>query len=179
MDRKLIDYLPPNLQLIREFKEIAKAEKKEIYDLWQELEDVLNDAYINHATVDGIDRWEKIFKVVPKPTDTDEIRRFRIIARLNEQLPYSYRNLELQLKNLCGDKGYTMELKNNDYILKVRVELKVKEKYDEVDSLLNRVMPANIVIDLSLLYNQHKTLAKFTHAQLSKFTHKHIRNEVM
>ncbi|MEG2372762.1 MAG: hypothetical protein RSB36_08290, partial [Hydrogenoanaerobacterium sp.] len=40
------------------------------------------------------------------------------------------------------------------------------------------VVPANIVIDLSLLYNKNETLSHFTNARLSKFTHKQLRETV-
>ena len=45
--------------------------------------------------------------------------------------------------------------------------------------MLKETVPANMVLDLSLLYNQHKTLKQFTHRQLSAFTGKQIRNEVL
>lgn len=60
----------------------------------------------------------------------------------------------------------------------IRVMLKVKQNYDDVETLLNRIVPENLVLDLSLMYNQHQTLAAFTHAQLAAYTHYFLRNEV-
>ena len=48
-----------------------------------------------------------------------------------------------------------------------------------VKEMLEEVIPANMEIDLSLLYNQHETLAKFTHKELAKYTHRQIREEVL
>jgi hypothetical protein len=147
--------------------------------LWSAIEDAINDQFVNDATENGVARWESILEIVPKGTETLEVRKFRIISRLNEQLPYTYGKLKQQLKTLCGEDGYALELLNNEYKLIVRVELTVKGKFNEVGSLLNRTVPANMIIDLSLIYNQHSLLSSFTHNQLSNYTHYKLRNEVI
>ncbi|MDF2592917.1 MAG: hypothetical protein K0S75_2383 [Clostridia bacterium] len=175
----LIDYLPDILKEIREFKAINTAENPELLFLWDAIEDTLNDQFVDYATENGVKRWESILKILPKGTETLDVRKFRIISRLNEQLPYTYEKLKMQLETLCGDNGYSLVLLNNEYKLIVRVELSVRGKFDEVESLLNRTVPANIVIDLSLMYNQHSTLSKYTNTQLSNSTHYQLRNEVI
>jgi len=178
-NRKLIDYLPQVLKDVREYKSIVAAEEPELVDLWTTLESALNDNFINDATENGVLRLESILKIIPKAADTLEDRKFRIKARFNEQLPYTFRTLEERLTTLCGEDGYTCELFNDTYTLKVRIELVVKGQYDAVDDLLERIVPANLVIDLDLRYNQHLTLANFTHAELSIYTHKQLRDEVI
>jgi len=179
LDRNIIDYLPQILKEVRELKAIVEAEQPEVISLWTALENALNDQFINDATENGVIRWENILNVVPKGTDTLDVRKFRILARFNEKLPYTYRTLEQQLITLCGEDGYSLSLSNLTYTLTVRVELAAKGKFDEVGNLLNRTVPANIIIYLSLLYNQHSLLAGFTHAQLSAYTHDQLRNEVL
>lgn len=179
MDRNLIDYIPQVLKDVREYKHVMEVEQPEIVSLWGELENALKDNFINDATQNGVLRLEKILKIVPKASDTLDIRKFRILARFNEQLPYTFRTLQERLTTLCGKDGYTLELKNDIYTLKVRIELIVKGQYDAVDDLLRRITPANLIIDLDLRYNQHLTLAKFTHAQLAAYTHKQLKEEVI
>ena len=55
----------------------------------------------------------------------------------------------------------------------------VKQNYDDVAALLERVAPANLVVDLSLLYNQYQYLAGFSHGILAGYTHEQLRNEVI
>lgn len=179
MARYLIDYLPPVLKEVREFKVIVEAEQSEVDRLWKALDNALCDQFINDATENGVSRLEKILKITPKATDTLDVRKFRILTRFNEQLPYTFRTLEQQLATLCGAEGFTMALLNSEYTLVVRVEISAKRKLDEVKALLERTVPANIIIDLSLRYNQHSVLEKLTHAQLSAYTHYDIRNEVV
>ena len=74
--------------------------------------------------------------------------------------------------------GHTVAMVGSTFTLTVRVMLKVKQNYDDVETLLNRIVPENLVLDLSPMYNQHQTLAAFTHAQLAAYTHYFLRNEV-
>jgi hypothetical protein len=181
MDREinLLNYLPSVMQEFKEFKVLAEAENPEVSALWSVLEDIMNDQFINDSTENGVKRWETILKIIPKGTDSLDVRKFRILTRLNEKLPYTFTALEQQLVTLCGADRFSLELNNGTYTLTVRVELAAKGKFDEVNELLKRTVPANIVIDLSLLYNQQSVLSGFTHGQLSAYTHNQLRIEVI
>lgn len=179
MDRSLIDYLPQVLKEVRELKAILEAEQHEVLDLWIALENALNDQFINDATENGVIRLESILKIVPKAADTLDDRKFRILARFNEQLPYTLRVLEKRLITLCGSDGFTMELFNTTYTLKVRIELAAKGQYDAVDSLIRRIAPANLVIDLDLRYKLYNELEPFTYGHLESYTYDQLRNEVI
>lgn len=181
MDREinLLEYLPGVLREVKEFKALSAAENPEIVTVWEELENVLDDQFVSESTLNGVKRWEKILDIKPMDTDTMDERKFRILSRLNEQLPYTYGNLEEQLKLLCGPDGYKMILDNDAYVLSVKVALTAKKKFKEVGFLLDRVVPCNIVISLILLYNQHFTFSKYTHYELSQYTHNRLREDVM
>lgn len=176
MDRLIIDYLPGVLKEVREIQAITSTEQIELSDLWDFLTDGMNDQFIVSANEYGIVRMEKILGILPKGTDTLEDRRFRVLGRLNAQLPYTYTRLEEMLKSLCGESGYSLVLQNEIYTLCVRVALTVKKSFDEVDNLLKQMCPANMVINLTLMYNQHLTLSNYMHAQLQLFTHYELRN---
>lgn len=179
MERKLRDYYPDYLKEFREIRVLTDSEQEEVDLLWNHQADVLDDQFPATATEKGIRRWEEILSITPKASSALEERRFLILTRLAEELPYTMQMLRQQLASLCGRDGYTLLLKNETYTLVVRVELTVRESYGDVESLLNRIMPANMVIDLSLLYNQHFKVGQRTHKQLHEFTHYIIRNEVM
>ena len=179
MDREIINYLSEFMRNFREFKELMKTEQKELELIYDYIYQILDNEYIETANKEGIARFENILGINPPNTDSLADRRFRILARFNEQLPYTYRTLHTQMVNLCGASGYFIELKNDEYTLVVKVALTAKNNFKDVEKLLNRVIPANILIELSLLYNQHKTLANLTHKQLAKYTHKQLREDVM
>lgn len=179
MDRNLIDYLPQVLKEYRDIKAIMQAEQSELSVLWDCLSDVLSDQFALYATANGISRWENILAINPKGTDTLELRRFRILARLGEQRPYTAISLRQQMAALCGEGGYSLTVLNENYMIKVRVELAAKGKYNEVEGLLKRTIPANMIIDLSLMYNQYLKLIGVTYGHLSSYTFEQLRNEVI
>ena len=175
----LIDYLPPFLQGYREIQAIMTAENPEFQAVSDEGQVVLDNTFIMYCSEKGIARFEKMLGIYPLPTDTLDSRRSRVLTRWNEQLPYTMRTLKQQLEALCGKDGYSIELYNDAYTIEVKVNLIAKSNFDDVDALLQRVIPANMIIDLRLIYNQHLTLKQFTHAHLQTYTHNQLRSEVL
>lgn len=177
MDRKLIDYLSPIMQTPTEMQAIMQTEQIEFEKAWSKTSYLLDNQFISTANEIGVSRWEKILNITPKATDDIDERKFRILTRFNEQIPYTMRILEQQLELLCGVGEYSVEL--GLYTIFVKVSLVAKSNFDDIKNLLNRVIPANMIIVLTLKYNRHLDLKKFTHGQLSKFTHLDLRNGVL
>lgn len=175
----MIDYLPPVAAKLREFKALMLAEQKEVETLWVDIGNALNNQFLEDMTLYGIKRWEDMLGVTPKATDTIDARKFRIQVRINEELPFTIRMLEQSLTTLCGEGGFSVALDAGIYTLIVRVALTSKSNYDEVGGLLDRVVPVNMIIDLSLQYNTHRQFIVFTHGEMQAKTHDTIRNEVM
>lgn len=176
---EIIEYLPLFMQDYKELKEITRTEQKEINTLWEECKIALENSFISTANEKGIEKYESIFDILKHADATLEERKFRILTHMNGQLPYTYRALENSLTTLCGKNGYKLELDSDNYYISVKVELTAKNNVESVRELLHRVLPANLVLDLQLIYNQYKTLAKHTHGNLAKHTHRQIRNEVL
>ena len=179
MRKKLQDYLPPILLKTYEFPLLCDTEQPEIDRLRDAADAVLDAQFISTAGETAIARYEKIFKITPMDTDTLDERRFKVLAKINAQLPFSVRRLRQQLATLCGDDGYKLEVNGGVYTLTVKVALTAKRNQQAVEELLADIVPANMVCTTSLLYNQHADLTRFTHAQLALLTHFEIREEVL
>jgi len=158
---KIIDYLPPVLRDIGDFAEIANAEQAQFDAFDAARGGMADDLFLTTLTENGAKRWESIMNITSKGTDSLETRKFRILVKFNEQTPYTMAALREKLANLCGEDGYTAVLDAGTYTLTVRVALTAKGFYDEVDALLKRVVPANLIVDLSLLYNTWDDLEGF------------------
>ena len=179
-ERSLIKYLPEFLRDIREYKAIqTDAVEPEIVDLFQATEDALNDQFVESASEQGVSRYEKIVGIVPKATYSLEDRKFSILTRMNEHAPYTLTSLKQKLENLCGKDNYSVEEDVNHYTLKVRIALTARNNYNDVAVMLEKIVPANMIIDLSLMYNQHYVWGAYTHEQLKAYTHYQLRNEVI
>lgn len=177
--KQLLDYLPPMLRNIREFREIAATEQREAGELWNSFDEACQNLFLLTATEDGLARYERPLGIVPKGTATPEDRRFVLLARYNEQLPFTRRTLKRQLENLCGVDGYTLTIDPAGKTASVLVALTAKSNYDEVANLLERVLPCNMAVLLGLKYNRQETLNRYTHAQLAAWSHDNLRNEVL
>lgn len=174
----LVSYLPPYLrEYNQETVAALKAENPEFGLVQEALEQVLNNEFIETADEFGLSRWERILRIHPDTADTIENRRFSIMAKMIETRPYTVPQLKNILRNLCGEDNYSVQV--SDYVLIVRIALISKSNYSDIEALLQKISPANMVIDLSLAYNQHQSLHTMTHAQLAAMTHHEIRNEIM
>ncbi len=179
MHKRLQDYLPEILLKTYEFPLLCDTEQPEIDRLHDAADAVLDAQFLSTAGEYAISRYEKIFGVVPQDTDTLDERRFKVLTRINTQLPFSVRRLRQQLATLCGADGYKLEVSGGKYTLSVKVALTAKRNQQAVEELLADIVPANMVCTTSLLYNQHADLTRFTHAQLALLTHFEIREEVL
>lgn len=174
-----LKYLPQQLQDVKEFNYIYSTAEIENDAFEQEAIRQLLNLFIETADEEGIEDLETKLSIKPKATDSLSDRKFRLLARINQQLPYSWAKLHQQMQALCGEEGYSLNRIVGEYKIIVRVALTAKSNFDDVGTMLERVVPYNTVIDLSLLYNQNSTLAQFTHAQLNAYTHKQLREEVL
>ena len=177
-DRFLIDYLPQYMQDYMEIANIMGTEQPEIDKLWGSIEAAFSDQFIMDASAYGVARWESMLKISPKDTDTLDERKFRILSRLNQELPYTMNRLKEVLTNLCGADGFTIELYENQYHIEIKLAVGNGNNYGEVQNLLNKMIPANMTQYIQVMYNTHFALKNLTHRYLSAFTHDQVRNEV-
>lgn len=177
MDRKLMDYLPPVLAVVKDYQAIMQAEQAEIERFWDAAKRALENQFIETTDEAGIARYELMLGIQPKGSDDLSLRQFRVLSRYNEQLPYTYWKMLEQLKSLCGENGVKTML--NGLTLEIKVELTAKEKVNEVRQLLERMLPANVFVTVSLLYNQWGSVKHLTWGQAKNKTWGQLRNEVL
>jgi len=175
MDRQMIAYLPTFLRDYAEFQGIAGGEQVEFNTLWTELDSILANQFVSTAGLTGIARWESILGLTLSGDETLEERRLRVQTKLLGDLPYTMPKLKEMLLDLCGTGNYTVSISN--FTLTVRVALTALSALSSVSNLLERVVPVNVAIDLSLLYRTHGNLnaCGYTHGDLEEYTHLEIR----
>lgn len=172
------DYLPPFLREVRELRAIGAAVDVQASELCTQAVQLAENQFIGAAGLTILTRWEHILGLVYNPVFTLEERRQQILSRLQMQSVVTLEKLTDMLDRLTnGDTMVTMDYAR--CLLTIRVALTSKYSFNNVANLLHDVVPANIVIDLSLLYNSHAVLSQFTHAQLAERTHKQLREDVL
>lgn len=178
MERQLKDYLPIFTQEYAEINAIMDSEQTTIERAWVDAENMLKDQFVVDATEDGVKRWESILNMKPKGTYTLDERKFNILVKLKEQLPYTMPTLKSALASLCGEDGYTLKLDNGTYTLIVKLALWNENNVQVVSELLDKMIPANIVKKV-MLFNTHLILSDYTHEQLAAFKHKEVRESMI
>ncbi len=179
-ERRLIDYLPNILKDIKEYEDILNAGETEIELLFNAKNEILKNQFIESSTELGIKRWEKMLDITPKGDLSLDERKFTILVKLNEELPYTIPTLHERLLNLCGStENYSLKISYDEFYIDVMIGLRAKNNFNDVVTLLNNIVPANMIINCIIKYNQHTNLAKYTHKELSTYSILQVREEVL
>ncbi|MGL4790748.1 MAG: putative phage tail protein [Anaerotignaceae bacterium] len=174
-----MDYIPNILKEVREFKAIGESEQPQLNLIYEAIESVMSNQFIETAMEYGVARMEKVVRIIPKATDTLEERKFRLLTKYNEDTPYTMKKLKEVLNNLCGKTGYSLVINNNQFLLQVKVALTSKKNKLAVEEFLEGIVPMNMIFEVTLLYNQHQQLKTYTHETLRVLTHFQLREEVL
>ena len=173
-------FLPKVVADSPEFKALCVAENTEFTSyVWRLLNEMLINQFISTMEECGLAQWEKIFDIVQRLTDTYVDRRFRILTYLKGNRPYTDDKLDELLEELTGADGYTITRNYENYSIIVSVSLGVKSQRDAVADLMERIVPKNLLLTVTLKYNRHIDLQRYTHGYMRKWTHKNLREDVL
>ena len=175
---KLFSYLPPFFRDIREFRAIFEAVGAELEILRAAIETAIDNQFVSTADTAGLKRLARSLQVAQTYADPEDLR-FALRSLLLDKRPYTMKMLDVSLRELCGENGYTLSRDAAKGVLSVRLDLRNKDKFDAVKKLLDRIVPADMIIDAHYLYNTHAMLSGKTHAALAAFTHEKIRSDVL
>jgi hypothetical protein len=172
MDRKLINYLPPVLREVLDFKAINGACEPEISGAWDALGRVLANQFLDTADESGVRVWEKELQIYPKDTDTMEVRKARIRALWNMELPYTVPWLKNWLTSICGPQGHEETIA--DYTINIQLDYTVLPDADnlaaEILSMLLKVRPSNMRVLMTAFLQSYGTISTGACAELSTYT---------
>lgn len=146
MDRKLIDYLPEYLQEYDEERAVQEALQPEVEQIWKLSWEMLQEAFILTEGSCGAGRWEKILNIYPKDTDSLQTRNLRILARINEVLPYTMTTLRRFLDSVVGSGNYNICLEAEKYFLDIQISLEHLSKVKEIREYVEQVTPVNLIL---------------------------------
>lgn len=148
MNRKvdLLSYLPPFLQEFKENRAALEAENPEFVLVWNGADRVLKNEFIETADETGISRFENILNIIPSGTDTLESRRKRVLIRWFNKIPYTLRAFLERLKTVCGDSDFTVTKEFLNYRIDITTHLEWTGQAEELDRLIEEMMPCNMVI---------------------------------
>lgn len=175
---KLCEYWPEMLAELREFEQLAALLQPEFDAAVAAVRTLPENFFVHTLQAHAVQRWEQMLGLPVLDDQPLSKRRFLIASRFAEQRPFTITKLQQLLDGLCGAQQVNITVAPDTCTLTARVAMAAREWLGEVEKLLERVVPVNMQLDISLQYNEHGALAASTHGQLGQYTHKQLREEV-
>ncbi len=173
-----LEYLPDFLGELAEMQALATAQDGALEEAMTTVRTAPELLFLETLPLEGVTRWETMLRLPSGQGNDLDQRRFRLMTYVVPQTPFTMTRLKTLLTSLCGADCYSLDLDVDAMTLEVRVALETKGNFPAVEALVERVVPANIFLDMSLQYNTHGFLSLATHQQLGYFTHKNLKEEV-
>ncbi|MCI1958303.1 MAG: YmfQ family protein [Clostridia bacterium] len=175
--KKYLEYLPEFLRDYREIKAIANAENAIFSDEEAYLNSCMSMPWVNTSDEKGIKRYESMFGIKSSNSDSLDTRKKAVKIYLNRSFVYTYKNFDEYLCSICGSDGYKFEVLNSEYKVNIKLALSVASLYNMVSENARKIIPANMSLNVEIMYNEHNDISKYTHKQLSTYTHDEIREK--
>lgn len=173
-----IEYIPEVLQEQKEFIAIGSAVDMQLAMLQSQYDQMMKNRYIDTADAATLRRQQAILGLEYNPDMSLEEQRSQIKARKQVRFIINLQRIRTMLAEITGNDA-TLSMDYDALLMTVRVALPSKHNLRTVEELLADTVPANVVLNIYLLYNQHGFLKHFTHARLAELTHKQIRSDVL
>lgn len=136
-------HFPPTVSDFEEFIEIGKVESTNFNRVRIDLLQLFGTRFIHSVDEVGIARWEKMLKLRRRATDDLEVRRMRVLAKINNRIPYTWRSLQQLLNSIFGKDNYQLDLDPQELVLELLLPYEQKY-YGELVDILEPMIPLNI-----------------------------------
>ena len=191
MDRSfnLLEHLPERWRSLKEVIAICDSDVKPVGDrvehtlphLWDCMDAELNNAFIlPYGDKEGADeyacyRWETILGIVAPDDMPLRDRQFNIYTKLYQSTPYTYNRLEDMLSEFVEPTNYTMTRDVSSKTIEVKISLKSRFMAESVAELLDRIVPADMILNVIIIYTTYNDISQYTHNELSVYTNDEIK----
>ncbi len=140
---KLINYMPPFLQGVREYNRIFDAEDIELNNLETNMNLLLTEVIVKLASSFGLDRYEKIYGI-KTASENIEARRAAILTKINSRVPFTYKWLYSQLEENFGKNGFKINIDYDNYTIEIVINGIYSEVADILIASFYDKLPANM-----------------------------------
>lgn len=139
-------YVPIVYNGIQEMDNIINTEQQEIDTLYGEMKLAYNRQTVINADEKGISLYEAILNInSDSSAESLEFRKQKVILQLTTAPPFSFNFLLQQLDKIAGRENYKAWVDFNNYTLYIQSETSNKLWFNELNLLLARIKPANIL----------------------------------
>ncbi|MDR1439986.1 MAG: YmfQ family protein [Clostridiales bacterium] len=136
--------LPPYFKKIEDFRELMRTEETELAEWRAAARRIFDNLFVQTADAAAIGGLEARLGIMPEPGDSLEFRRQRAFARFRKSPPYTPRMLERMLTDMLGEGGWEIELRAEEYLIKVTAITSDARLAVEAAAMLRDVIPAHM-----------------------------------
>jgi uncharacterized protein YmfQ (DUF2313 family) len=171
-------HAPESISQVTEFRELYNTQGAALDDLYEAVEDILNQCFVRSATW-GLRFWERVLGI---PTDESKEASFRrdvilskikgvgtVTVALLDNVAESYDNGEIQVRE-------------NNELYRFEVEFVgtkgIPPNLTDLQNAINQLKPAHLDVVYTFRYNTYQYLSQYTHAQLGNYTHQNLREVI-
>jgi len=166
MENRYSAYLPEAMQEFQEFQKLAEIEGQFLEETAAEKDRVVHNQWILTAERVGLLRLARMMGFLGAEVMETESLREEILYRWNSRSPYTQFHLQDWLDGCLGKGKYQMELDREAYRLYLVLELSVKDKQEFLMKHLRKIIPASLILEVSLNTNTYGDLAVMTYGQM-------------
>lgn len=150
--KRMLELCPKYYELSRVFTASCQAIGSELDELWQAIQDVLDQIFVSTATW-GLDQWEKMLGLPTYSGKPDDHRRSRIISKLRgigtvtveliKNVAESYVNGAVEVENYPEEYRFTVKF----------VDARgVPPNLDDLKEAIEEIKPAHLAVEYRFTY---------------------------
>ncbi len=146
----LWEHLPKFLKDFEELDELLKAEEPQFQLLVKNGIKLIDNIFILTADSNGLKHFENILHLVPAADDDVETRRKNVLSHWYITDIFNLQALKTRIALLQGDDDVQLVWDADDcYLLHITVRLDYKGQTNTLIGILEEMLPANIVYDIT------------------------------
>lgn len=142
----LREYVPHIYSGFAEYENLISAEDTLIADAEKAVEDLRNNQFVLLSTVEGIEHYESMLRIVANPeTETIQFRKERILNRMAFTSSFTIESLKNRLNAILGEGQYSIYIDYNNYTIYIESAATDQNWFNEILITMARTKPANMV----------------------------------
>lgn len=151
--RRMYDYWPLVVKVITDFQSIITSEFPEFELTWLSKDEVLDNAFLSSMGESRIKQWEDILHLHPEASDTIDMRRNAVIARLQRNGKLNTDTINTIVATFTGGTARSY-VENSALYVFIDPPAKSREyRFSAVEAEIRRRMPAHLGLNVSRTYH--------------------------
>lgn len=177
--KSIKSYVPAMFAEVEPLQSIYTASGTESGLLFEAIQDILNQMYVETATW-GLESWENFFYLPVDKEEPLENRRSRLKTMLRGQGTTTKEMLESVCASFINGEVEVIE-HPDDSVFKIKFvgKIGVPSNLDYIRATIDKIKPAHLEYEFIYVYNVYAALEPFTHDHLSGYTYEQLRSEVI